>query len=57
MYADGSSFVKEQKDDGFDGIIIDCTDTWTEESPSYVLTTPAFYKEIRRILKPGAGFS
>lgn len=41
----------------YDGIVIDCTDTWTEESPSYVLTTPSFYKQIRKILKPGAAFS
>jgi spermidine synthase len=57
IYQDGSKFVETAPSEHYDGVIIDCTDTWTENSPSYVLTTVPFYKHIYRILKKGGSFS
>jgi spermidine synthase len=56
-YCDASAFVKTEPEDFYDGIIIDSTDAWNEDSPSYVLTTPLFYKDLWKILKKNCGFS
>lgn len=37
----------------YDGIIIDCSDTWDEGYPAYSLTTVEFYNNIKKILKSG----
>lgn len=40
----------------FDGVIVDCSDTWDEESPAYSLTTVEFYKNIKKILNLNGKF-
>jgi spermidine synthase len=58
----GASYMerlrKEGKESTVGGIIIDCTDfALDENSIAAELFTPAFYNNIYKLLKPGAGFS
>ena len=57
IFENGAEYVKKALTGRFDAVIIDCTDTWSEDSPSYVLTTVDFYQDVYRILKNEGGFS
>ena len=52
VISDGRKFVESAKESEYDVVIIDLTDP-TEGSPSRYLYTLEFYREVRRILRPG----
>lgn len=41
----------------YDGIVIDCSDSWNEGSPALSLTTVEFYTNLKKLLKKGGGIS
>lgn len=59
MYEDGADNAKKLAEQGtlVDGIIIDCTDVWLEDSIANSLFTVEFYTALHSCMKVGARFS
>ncbi|KRX00073.1 hypothetical protein PPERSA_07270 [Pseudocohnilembus persalinus] len=57
---DGANFAAEKArkfSEIYDGIIIDCSDSWEENSPAISLTTIEFYQNLSKLLTNGGGLS